>query len=362
MNLLMQAGGHRVAVSILLFIIIFLVVVISHELGHFIIAKKNNIRVVEFFVGMGPTLFSFYKGETKYSLKLFPIGGACLFEGEDGLEAEKGVMSERAFPNAPVWIRFATVFGGPLFNFLTAYVMAMILVAACGITTPQVLVVNENGPGQEAGLMEGDMITGINGKRIHMGGEVTLFSQTNTEGKRVNITFQRDGEEKTTVINPVYDEADGRYYMGIAVGGYLKCNVLQTFEYAAYTMKFYVETTFKSLGMLVTGQLSRDDVSGPIGIVKVVDDAYDSAKAYGALDVILNMVNIALLLSVNLGIMNLLPLPALDGGRLVFLLVEAIRGKPIPPEKEGMVHLAGMMALMVLMVLVFFNDITKFFR
>ncbi len=350
------------AVSILLFIVIFLVVVVSHELGHFIVAKKNNIRVVEFFVGMGPTLFSFQKGETKYSLKLFPIGGACMFEGEDGLEVEKGVMSERAFPNAPVWTRFATVFGGPLFNFLTAYLMAAILVWACGITTPQVLIVNENSPAEEAGMLEGDMITRINGKRIHLGGEVTLISQNNTKGERLTISVLRDGEEKTMVIDPAYDEKDGRYYMGIAAGGYLKCNVLQTFEYAFYTMKFYVETTFKSLGMLVTGQLSRDDVSGPIGIVKVVDEAYDTAKAYGALDVILNMVNIALLLSVNLGIMNLLPLPALDGGRLVFLLVEAVRGKPIPPEKEGMVHLAGFMALMVLMVLVFFNDITKFFR
>ena len=350
------------AVSILLFIVIFLVVVVSHELGHFIVAKKNNIRVVEFFVGMGPTLFSFQKGETKYSLKLFPIGGACMFEGEDGLEVEKGVMSERAFPNAPVWTRFATVFGGPLFNFLTAYLMAVILVWACGITTPQVLIVNENSPAEEAGMLEGDMITRINGKRIHLGGEVTLISQNNTKGERLTISVLRDGEEKTMVIDPSYDEKDGRYYMGIAAGGYLKCNVLQTFEYAFYTMKFYVETTFKSLGMLVTGQLSRDDVSGPIGIVKVVDEAYDTAKAYGALDVILNMVNIALLLSVNLGIMNLLPLPALDGGRLVFLLVEAVRGKPIPPEKEGMVHLAGFMALMVLMVLVFFNDITKFFR
>ncbi len=150
--------------------------------------------------------------------------------------------------------------------------------------------------------------------------------------------------------------------MGVGIGGYLKCNVPQTFEYAFYTMKFYVESTFKSLGMLVTGQLSKDDVSGPVGLVKVVDEVYDSAKVYGAIDVLLNMMEIALLLSVNLGIMNLLPFPALDGGRLVFLLVEAFRGKPIPPEKEGMVHLAGMMALMVLMVLVFFNDITKFFR
>ena len=183
------------AVSILLFIVIFLVVVVSHELGHFIVAKKNNIRVVEFFVGMGPTLFSFQKGETKYSLKLFPIGGACMFEGEDGLEVEKGVMSERAFPNAPVWTRFATVFGGPLFNFLTAYLMAAILVWACGITTPQVLIVNENSPAEEAGMLEGDMITRINGKRIHLGGEVTLISQTNTKGERLTISVLRDGEE-----------------------------------------------------------------------------------------------------------------------------------------------------------------------
>ena len=348
--------------SIILFLIIFLVVVIAHEFGHFIVAKKNGIRVVEFFIGMGPSLFSFQKGETKYSLKLFPVGGACMFEGEDGLEKEKGGISERAFPNAPVWARVATIFAGPLFNFLVAFVMAVILVSVCGITTPEVLSVSEDGRALQAGMQVGDVITKINGKSVHLGGEVTLISQLNTKGETLTITYERNGQEGTAVINPSYDEATGRYYMGVGIGGYLKCNVPQTFEYAFYTMKFYVETTFKSLGMLVTGQLSRDDVSGPIGIVKVVDEAYDTAKAYGALDVILNMVNIALLLSVNLGIMNLLPLPALDGGRLVFLLVEAVRGKPIPPEKEGMVHLAGFMALMVLMVLVFFNDITKFFR
>lgn len=348
--------------SIILFLIIFLVVVIAHEFGHFIVAKKNGIRVVEFFIGMGPSLFSFQKGETKYSLKLFPIGGACMFEGEDGLEKEKGEISERAFPNAPVWARVATIFAGPLFNFLVAFVMAVILVSVCGITTPEVLSVSEDGRAAQAGMQMGDVITKINGKSVHLGGEVTLISQLNTKGETLTITYERNGQEGTAVINPSYDEATGRYYMGVGIGGYLKCNVLQTFEYAFYTMKFYVESTFKSLGMLVTGQLSKDDVSGPVGLVKVVDEVYDSAKVYGALDVMLNMMEIALLLSVNLGIMNLLPFPALDGGRLVFLLVEAFRGKPIPPEKEGMVHLAGMMALMVLMVLVFFNDITKFFR
>ncbi len=348
--------------SIILFLIIFLVVVIAHEFGHFIVAKKNGIRVVEFFIGMGPSLFSFQKGETKYSLKLFPVGGACMFEGEDGLEKEKGGISERAFPNAPVWARVATIFSGPLFNFLVAFVMAVILVSVCGITTPEVLSVSEDGRALQAGMQVGDVITKINGKSVHLGGEVTLISQLNTKGETLTITYERNGQEGTAVINPSYDEATGRYYMGVGIGGYLKCNVPQTFKYAFYTMKFYVESTFKSLGMLVTGQLSKDDVSGPVGLVKVVDEVYDSAKVYGAIDVLLNMMEIALLLSVNLGIMNLLPFPALDGGRLVFLLVEAFRGKPIPPEKEGMVHLAGMMALMVLMVLVFFNDITKFFR
>lgn len=348
--------------SIILFLVIFFVVVISHEFGHFIVAKKNGIHVVEFFVGMGPTLFSFQKGDTKYSLKLLPIGGACLFEGEDGLEKEKAETSGKAFQDAPVWARFATLFAGPFFNFLFAFVMAAVLVSVCGIMTPEIMSVSEGSRAEEAGLMVGDTITGINGKSVHLGGEVTMISQLNTKGETLTITYERDGQKGMAVINPSYDETTGRYYMGIGVGGYLKCNVFETFEYAFYTMKFYVESTFKSLGMLVTGKLSRDEVSGPVGLVKVVDEVYDSAKAYGALDVLLNMMEIALLISVNLGIMNLLPFPALDGGRLVFLLVEALRGKPIPPEKEGLVHLAGMMALMVLMVLVFFNDITKFFR
>lgn len=348
-------------VSIILFFIIFFVVVISHEFGHFIIAKKNGIHVVEFFIGMGPNLFSFVKGDTKYSLKLFPIGGACMFEGEDGLEKEKGELSERAFPNAPVWVRFATIFAGPFFNFLTAYVMALIIVSVCGSTTPQIQGVNEGSAAEAAGLEAGDMITRINGKKVHLGEDVSLITQLNTRGEALTVTYEREGVENTVVVQPTYDETDQRYYMGIATGAYLDCNVPQTFQYAFYTMEFYAKATYKSLGMLVTGQLSKDDVSGPVGIVKTVDDVYDAAKGYGVLTVAVNMLNIALLLSVNLGIMNLLPLPALDGGRLVFLLLEAVRGKPVPPEKEGIVHLAGMAALMILMVVVLFNDITKFF-
>lgn len=348
-------------VSIICFLIIFCVIVVSHEFGHFIIAKKNGIHVVEFFIGMGPTLFSFHKGGTKYALKLLPIGGACVFEGEDGLEKEKGELSEGAFPNAPVWVRFATVLAGPVFNFITAYIMAVIIVGLCGVVLPVIQTVSDDMPAKEAGLQAGDVIREMDGTRIHLQDQVYLLSMVN-KGEPMEIVYERDGVENEVVINPVYDEEAGRYYIGITHGEFLDCSPLQTLQYAFYTMEYTVQATFKSLSMLVKGQLTKDDIAGPVGIVKVVDETYDVAKTYGASSVVLSMINIALLLSVNLGILNLLPIPALDGGRLVFLLIEAIRGKPIPPEKEGMVHLAGMMALMVLMALVLFNDISKFFR
>lgn len=348
-------------VSIICFLIIFCVIVVSHEFGHFIIAKKNGIHVVEFFIGMGPTLFSFHKGGTKYALKLLPIGGACVFEGEDGLEKEKGELSEGAFPNAPVWVRFATVLAGPVFNFITAYIMAVIIVGLCGVVLPVIQTVSDDMPAKEAGLQAGDVIREMDGTRIHLQDQVYLLSMVN-KGEPMEIVYERDGAENKVVINPVYDEQAGRYYIGITHGEFLDCSPLQTLQYAFYTMEYTVQATFKSLSMLVKGQLTKDDIAGPVGIVKVVDETYDVAKTYGASSVVLSMINIALLLSVNLGILNLLPIPALDGGRLVFLLIEAIRGKPIPPEKEGMVHLAGMMALMVLMALVLFNDISKFFR
>lgn len=348
------------AVSIILFILIFCIVVVSHELGHFLLAKKNGIHVVEFFIGMGPSLFSWVRGDTKYSIKLFPIGGACMFEGEDGLETEKGEFSERAFPNAPVWGRIATIFAGPFFNFILAFAAAVILVWACGVSLPVVQSVSEGSGAAEAGLKEGDVICRMNGSSIHLQNQVYFFSAVN-KGEPIELVYERDGQKHTTTVYPGFSDENGRYLMGITSGQFLDCSLPQTFQYAFYTMEYMVQSTVKSLSMLVRGQLTRNDVSGPVGIVKAVDDTYDVAKTYGVSSVVLSMINFVLLLSVNLGIINLLPLPALDGGRLVFLLIEAVRGKPVPPEKEGMVHLGGMMALMVLMVLVFINDISKFF-
>ena len=374
--------------TIILFLIIFGVVVISHEFGHFIIGRRNGIRVLEFAVGMGPTLFSFEKGGVKYSLKLLPIGGACMFDGEDGMAAQEEEKEDvrllrrammqpeiplpedepefmtqsygMAFTEAGVWKRIATVFAGPFFNFILAFVVAIILTAFSGADLPVVGQIAEGSAAEEAGLMSGDVITQINHETIHFYREVMVISAMN-KGEALEIHYIRDGQKGVASVTPRYDENDGRYYIGIiGAGEYLECNPLQVFQYGLYEVEYYAKTTYKSLGMLIRGQVSRDDVSGPVGIAQFVGESYDQAEEnYGTSSAILTMLEIVVLLSVNLGILNLLPLPALDGGRLLFMLVEVVRGKPIAPEKEGLVHFAGLVVFMVLMVFIMYNDIMK---
>lgn len=348
-------------VTIILFVLIFGLVVISHEFGHFLLAKKNGIRVVEFAVGMGPTLFHFRKGETVYSLKALPIGGACMFDGEDGVIAGDGEPDEGSFLSASVWARISAVVAGPLFNLLLAYVLALIVIAFGGTQRPVIQAVAPGSAAEAAGLQKGDRITKINRENIHFGKQVTLISWMN-KGEDLMVEYIRDGEKHRVTITPIYDSTDARYYMGfMGVSEYYRCNALEVFQYGFYELEYWVGSTFKSLGMLFTGQVTKDDVAGPVGIAQLVGETYESEKEYGIGYVVLSMMNITILLSVNLGILNLLPMPALDGGRLVFLLLETLRGKPISPEKEGMVHLAGMAVLMLLMVFVLFNDISRLF-
>ena len=347
--------------TIVLFILIFGIIVIGHELGHFLLAKANGITVVEFCVGMGPKLLRFKRGTTEYSLRLFPIGGACMFEAEDGLEkgedGEKKELSPGAFPNAGVWARISTVFAGPFFNFLLAYVLAMIVVGYAGSDRPVLLDVIDGYPAQEAGMQGGDQILRMNGERIRVAREIWLNSQAHS-GETMEVEYLRDGETYTVTLVPKYDEAEGRYLLGFqGYGEYVDCRNGGIFRYSYYEVRYWLKATVKSLGMLLSGRAGKDDISGPIGMAQVIGEVKEQAEPYGGWIVLLNMINIALLLSVNLGVMNLLPLPALDGGRLVFLLVEAIRGRPVPPEKEGMVHFAGFVVLMIVMVLVMFNDI-----
>ena len=347
-------------VTFILFVVIFGIVVISHEFGHFLLAKANGIHVVEFSVGMGPTLFSFGKGETKYSLKLLPIGGACMFEGEDGLNTKEGEGSEGSFQKANVWSRISTVFAGPLFNFILAFIVAFLMVNLIIIREPYINQVVEDSAASEAGLKAGDKILSLNGERVYLFEEVSLYTALNTD-KEIEIVVERDGREYRTTLVPRYDEEQDRYMMGIVNSDMQRVSGLKAFRYAWYEVRYSVKNTYKSLGMLLTGKVKRTDVAGPVGIaVNVVGKVYEETKESWQ-DVLVNMLNIVMLLSVNLGILNLLPLPALDGGRLVFLILEVIRRKPIPPEKEGMVHFAGLIFFMILMVFIFFNDLNNIF-
>ena len=349
---LSKAGGN---LGIIVALILFSVIIIFHELGHFLLAKKNGIGVTEFALGMGPNLFSIKKGETEYCLKALPIGGLCAMVGEDTDD-----VSDNSFNVKSVWQRISVVAAGPIFNFILAFIFALVLVGFVGYDTPVVYKTDENGPAWEAGIQAGDIIKEANGKKIYMFKEFRTEVLMNEGGAPMTLVIERDGVEFTTVVTPELT-ADGSYKMQIYGGAYAKTGFFETFKYGILEIRYWITTTVKSLGMLVSGGVSADEVSGPVGIVTMIDDTYQEASAYGALDVLLNMMNIGIMLSANLGVMNLLPIPALDGGRLVFLVIEAIRGKPIPPEKEGWVHMAGFVLLMLLMVVILFNDLTKLF-
>ena len=341
--------------GIILAILIFSFIVFFHELGHFALAKKNGIDVEEFSIGMGPTLVSKeYKG-TVYCIKLLPIGGSCMM-GED----EEATDSAGNFNNKSVWARMSVIAAGPVFNFILAFVFAVILVAISGYDKPVAAGVNEGYPAAEAGIQAGDEIVKMGNKKINIFREISTYNQFH-QGEDVEVTYIHQGEKKTVTLRPKYNEEAKYYMLGIAPGRNEKAGILTSMQYGIYEVKYWICTTVSSLKMLVTGQIGIDQLSGPVGIVDVVDSTYKESMDYGMSAVLANMINIAILLSANLGVMNLLPLPALDGGRLVFLVIEAVRRKRISPEKEGYVHFVGIVLLMLLMVFVMYNDIQRVF-
>lgn len=343
--------------KIVIAILMFCVIVIAHELGHFLLAKMNGIAVKEFSIGFGPTIIGYTKNGTKYALNLIPFGGACIFDDDDPENA-----SESSFLKASVWQRIAVILAGPMFNFILAFIMSLFVVSAAGYDPAEIIEVQPGSPAETAGLQEGDVITKMNHESIKLYREVIIYSYVN-QNEPVEVTYERDGQKYQTTLTQSYDEETARYYYGITGGLYLKDgSPFKVIEYSVYEVRYWIKTTLKSLGMLVQGQVSKDDVMGPVGITQMVGDVYEEAEPAGVSAIILSMMDIAILISANLGVMNLLPLPALDGGRLVFLVIEAIRRKPISQEKEGMVHFVGFALLMVLMVFVLYNDVMRLFQ
>ena len=355
--------------SIIWFIIIFSIVVISHEFGHYLLARANGIRVKEFLVGFGPVIFKFKKGETVFKVCLLPLGGACVYDGMDEIDKDaeeeddtERIIDRSKFPNAKPWAKIATLVAGPLFNFVLGFIVAFIMVNMIVIREPVVTEVIEGGAAEAAGIMAGDRITAIDGEKIYLYDEISVYT-TLYRGGETHLTVDRNGEKLEIVMTPYYSEQYGKYMIGIINDTFVEeLKGGDAFRYTWYEMRYNVIMVWKSLGALLTGHLARENVAGPVGVVNMVGDIIEETSPYGWQTVLVNMLNLMLLLTVNLGIFNMLPVPALDGGRLLFALIELVRGKPVPPKKEAYVHLAGMVLLLIIVVIVFFNDIHNIFH
>ena len=335
-------------------------IIIFHEFGHFLFARLNGIRVVEFSLGFGPRILSHVsrKSGTRYSWKALPFGGSCQMDGEESEDTRPGTFGSKS-----VWRRMTVILAGPFFNFLLAFLFSLIIIGSVGFDEPYVLQVPEGLGAASAGIEPGDKIISIDGKRIRLQRELTnwvnFHQKKLSTGETVEIVYERDGERHAVQVEPKV--SGSRYLLGINSNPNYRTrgNVLQVIGYSAYEVKYWIDTTLYSLGQMFQGKVKVEDVSGPVGVVKVIGDTYEESKADGWFYVMLNMLNLAILLSANLGVMNLLPFPALDGGRFWMLVVEAIRRKRVSANVEAAINMAGFVLLMGLMVLVMISDTRK---
>ena len=342
--------------NILLAFIVFSVLVFSHELGHFLLAKKNGIGVQEFNIGFGPKIVKFRHRETEYSIGIILFGGACIMEGEDE-ENE----SDTSFTSKSPAARLSVLAAGPFFNFLLAFILAIIIISSAGIDYAILAGTQTGTPAAETDLQAGDRVTAINGHKVFFFRDVSLFMMNYRGDKPITLEVDREGEDHAVTFWPIYDTNRQSFFMGISVYSYRSptSGFVETVRLSLHEVRYWISYTIASLRMLFQGEVSPTELAGPVGIVSMVGSVVEESKADGTFYVFLNLANLAMLLSVNLGVVNLLPFPALDGGRIVFVLIEMILGKPVPRDKEGIVHLVGMVLLLGLMIFVFYNDIHR---
>ena len=324
-------------------LLVLTVLVFVHELGHFYAGKKLGFRIDEFAIGMGPVVCSKEKNGTRFAIRALPIGGLCAFHGED-----EGVSDPECFNAQPVWKRMIVVLAGPFMNILLAVVLAVIILMTYGEYMPNITrFTGENSPA------EGDIIPAIDGKSITYYAECTDYIRQ-ADHAGIEVTVRRGGSDVTLTARDIYDPESGSNRLGIYISPErLRYGLLEAATNSVRYTCYIVKEMFKVLGGLFTGSVTSDDVAGPVGTISIIGQAVRAG-----FEVVLRL---GVLISINLGIMNILPIPALDGGRFLFMVIEAVRGKPIPPEKEGMIHMAGLVLLFSLMILLTVMDVRKLF-
>lgn len=323
-------------------IFVFLMVVVIHEFGHFAVAKSVGIKVNEFAIGMGPKLFQKKKGETEYTLRLLPIGGYVKMEGED--ESSK---DPRSFNNVSALARIGVVVAGAVMNFLLAIVVLSIVSYGAGMPTNIVDETRSGSPAQIAGIISGDTIVGINNNETNTWNKVANSISSSNPNDEIKVQIERNGEYKTIMIKPIVE--DGNTIIGIQPTS--EQSITSAVRGGFEKTGMFLKLMFEFVGMIFQGKVSTNDLSGPVGVVREIGNAAQLG--------IYNVLYILGFISINLGFFNLLPIPALDGSRIVFLLIELVRGKPIDPNKEGFIHMIGFVLLISLMLLVTYRDIIK---
>ncbi|MBR2471643.1 MAG: RIP metalloprotease RseP [Clostridia bacterium] len=332
----------------LITVLVFMFIILVHEFGHFIAAKAMGVTVHEFSIGFGPVIWKKQGKSTLYCLRLFPIGGFVKLEGEDESSDDPGALN-----NKPAWKRLIVMAAGATFNLI----LGLIVFVGIYMNTPEfpTLKIGEfideaKGTATVEVLQPGDEIVSFNGKRMYYYKDLSFVISMESNGNPIELTIKRDGQYKDVTVNPVY--SDGRYLIGFKPM-YEQVGFFEAIKYGIMETFFTMRLVIYSLMMLVTGKVGISDMSGPVGASTVIGQAASAGA--------ISLFNIFAMLSVNVGLFNLIPFPALDGGRIFFLLIEMVRRKPIPPEKEGMVHFVGLVLLLILMVFVTSSDIYKLF-
>lgn len=347
-------------ISVLLVVIsilFFSLVIFIHELGHFLTARWAGIKVNEFAIGMGPALFKKQKGDTLYSIRLLPIGGYCAMEGED-----KESPDENAFGKKSVYKRIVVVAAGAIMNIILAIVfMIIILAQQSHFTSTTIESFSDNAVTVNYGLRAGDKIKSIDGYNVSTYTDINFALAINKNFKS-DIIVERNGQN--VMLNDVqFASKENEKGQNIIVRDfYLEPIEKNFFTFILQIFKDMISNVrqiYVTFIGLVTGTFSLGEISGPVGMVSMISHAASEGMKVNLLAALNNIIMLMMILSINLGIFNLLPLPALDGGRLVFLILEAIKGKPISTKYEGIIHTVGFVLLLLFMLVVAINDVFK---
>ncbi len=345
--------------TLLLFILILGVIILIHEGGHFFFAKRMGVYVYEFSIGMGPKIWSHKskKDETVYSLRLIPIGGFCSLAGED-VEDDKSVPKEKKLQAKKPWQRFLIMFFGPGFNFISAILILFCIGLFWGAPNMEPILseVESNSRAYEAGLRSGDKVLEINGQKVKTQDDISLYIAVDKHKKPTTFKIQRDNQTKTIQVTPekiTESDESNTYRYGITMEAKREYGFVPAVEYTVTKTGSLFKQMAKTVEYLVTGSVGVNQLSGPVGIYSIVGE-----QSKGGL---VNILYLIAFLSINVGFINLLPIPAFDGGHILFIIIEKVKGSPVKPETENMIHNIGLFFLLALMLYITFQDIIKLF-